>query len=64
MTEIEAAIAAERAVIVEGIRQYFAAVDEELYDDVETLCGRITRGEYGTRIQGQVEPDLQSPGRT
>lgn len=42
-------IMAERAAIITGIKEYFAASDDPLYDDVQTLCGRIERGEYGTR---------------
>lgn len=57
-------IEAEKAALVKDIQHYFAAVDEDLFDDVKTLCGRITRGECGTRIQGQVQPDPQPPGRT
>lgn len=64
MTEIEAAIVAERAAIVEGIKGYFAPADDPPYEDVRILCDRITRGEYSARFQGQAEPDLQSPGRT
>jgi hypothetical protein len=36
-----------RAAIVKDIKHYFASVDDSLYDDVITLCGRIERGEYG-----------------
>lgn len=53
MTEIEI----ERAEIVEMIRHYFSTIADELWDDVETLCGRITRGEHRSSVQGQVQPD-------
>ena len=36
----------ERTQIINLIKGYFAAVDDDLYDDVETLCGRIERGEH------------------
>lgn len=49
--------AAERAAIVELIREYFAPVDDPLYEDVRILCERITRGEHRSRIRGQIEPD-------
>jgi DNA-binding LacI/PurR family transcriptional regulator len=39
----------ERAANIAGIKAYFAAVDDPLYEDVEILCGRIKRGEYGSR---------------
>lgn len=47
--EIEDAITAERAAIVNGIQHYFAPVDDPLWDDVRTLCDRILRGEYSPR---------------
>ncbi|MFD0885755.1 hypothetical protein ACFQ08_14485 [Streptosporangium algeriense] len=50
-------VSAERAAIVELIREYFAPVDDPLYEDVRILCERITRGEHRSRIRGQVEPD-------
>lgn len=40
-----------RAALVKDIRHYFSAVDDPLYEDVETLCGRILRGEYGALDQ-------------
>lgn len=46
--ERQRAIEAERAAIVKGIKEYFAASDDPLYEDVRVLCGRIERGEYGT----------------
>lgn len=42
-------IEAERAALIMDIKHFFAATDDPLYDDVQTLCGRIERGEYGTR---------------
>lgn len=36
----------ERALVVAYIRDYFAAVDDGLYDDVKTLCGRIEHGNH------------------
>lgn len=36
----------ERAAITRGVKYYFASVEDSLYDDVMTLCGRIERGEY------------------
>lgn len=45
------AVETERAAIVRNIRHYFAASGSDgpdgLWDDVEVLCGRIERGEYG-----------------
>lgn len=38
--------AVERALVVAYIRDYFSAVDDDLYDDVKTLCGRIERGNH------------------
>ncbi|MGW0805267.1 hypothetical protein [Nonomuraea sp. NPDC002799] len=64
MTEIEAAIAAERAAIVEGIKSYFAPVDDPLYEDVRILCDRITRGEYGARVQREAPPNTHRDERT
>lgn len=62
--ETQAAVEAEREAIVRGIRHYFAPVDDPLHEDVETLCGRILRGEYSAPFRGQVQPDPQRPGRT
>ncbi|MFF4417054.1 hypothetical protein ACFYY8_31420 [Streptosporangium sp. NPDC001559] len=36
----------ERDAIVAAIRYFFAAVDDDLYGDVRTLCGRLERGEH------------------
>lgn len=54
LPEIERrAVEAERAAIVKNIRHYFAASDSDgpdgLWEDVQILCGRIERGEYGAR---------------
>lgn len=40
-------LTAQRAELVKGIREYFAAADDPLYEDVRILCDRIERGEYG-----------------
>lgn len=45
--------AAERAAIIKGIKDYFAAVDDPVYEDVRILCGRIERGEYSATRGGQ-----------
>lgn len=58
MSDTEAAIAAERAAIVEGIQAYFAPVDDPLYEDVRILCDRITRGEYGSPIRCEGPPNI------
>lgn len=47
------AVEAERAAIIGGIKHYFSPVDDELWDDVQTLIGRIERGEYGARKEGR-----------
>jgi hypothetical protein len=45
----QAVLEAERAAIIKGIKEFFASVDDTLYDDLITLCGRIERGEYSAR---------------
>jgi len=46
----------ERAAIAKGLKHYFAASDDPLYEDVRILCGRIERGEYSTRPAPAVPP--------
>lgn len=42
----ERAVAEERAAILTVIRSYFAPVEGDLWGDVQTLCGRIERGNH------------------
>lgn len=51
----------ERAAIVGMIRHFFSAgAGTELWDDVQTLCGRIERGEHMSTATPAAEPERES----